>query len=170
LEALHFPLQTWAPPFLSCFPSPPPIMACTTPPPPPPPPPPPLPRAHGICLHRRLPPHPLSLSALPLPPVDGTSMDAPAMDLQHPFVVGTGALPQRAAELVDESSVGAAEVRVHGGAGPPRRLPVPQHLSARAFLISRDCSSVPRGISGIVHPPRPPLPARKPRPAASSHH
>jgi hypothetical protein len=76
LEALHFPLQMWAPPFLSCFPSPPPIMACTTPPPPPPPPPPPLPRAHGICLRRRLPPHPLSLSALPLPPVDATSMDA----------------------------------------------------------------------------------------------
>jgi hypothetical protein len=92
-----------------------------------------------------------------------------AMDLQHPFVVGAGALPQRAAELVDESLVGAAEVRVRGGAGPPRRLPVQQHLPAPTFLISHDCSSVPRGISGIVRPPRPTLPARKPRPAASSH-
>jgi hypothetical protein len=79
-----------------------------------------MPHAHGICLRRRLPPHPLSLSALPLPPVDATSMDAPAMDPQHPFAVGACALPQRAAELVDELSVGAADVRVRGGAGLPR--------------------------------------------------
>jgi hypothetical protein len=60
-------------------------------------------------------------------------------------------------------------VRVCGGAGPSRRLPVQQHPRAPAFLVSRGCSSVPRGISGIARPPRPTPPAKKPHPAASSH-
>jgi hypothetical protein len=60
-------------------------------------------------------------------------------------------------------------VRVRGGAGPPRRLLVQQHPRASAFLVSRGCSSVPRGISGIVRPPWPTPPAKKPRPATSSH-
>jgi hypothetical protein len=44
-------------------------------------------------------------------------------------------------------------VRVHGGAVPPFRLPVQQHSPTPTLFVSRNCSSVPRGISGVTLPP-----------------
>jgi hypothetical protein len=75
---------------------------------PPPPPPPPLPRAHWISLRRRLPPHPLSLSAPPSP------------SHRDPTVSVTAAAGARAATAAEAEPTEAASATSNAAEGRTR--------------------------------------------------